>query len=331
MRSRSPLRLVRRPRFACLLLGLFCIGAFMSACTANRPHASHLQTSRTSLSYDAHRDRIIAFGPTGGPNLLCVRELDTLPPADGSYTFFGGMYSWISPQGAWTDENGEPRDWPPDPAMDRGPATVVHHGRARLVAVGPPTRAGLVEQKWFELAGDRAGAVLDHRLHNPTDERRLGGIWINTAVKPGSVIAVRDGSSDSFRIAGGDTSNALWARATTARDGWLLIHTEGVEWSDLGADWFKFFADTAPAIAIWTDGYWLLRQARYSPTDRSLTSYGEAPVEVYINYGLQIFEAELLGPIASIPSGGVAQHVERWMIVPAAEPDPTVLDAIRSQ
>jgi hypothetical protein len=236
------------------------------------------------------------------------------------------MYSWISPQGAWIDEAGELRDWPPDPAMDRGPTTIVHQSDTCLVAGGPPMRSGLIEQKWFELARDRSVAILDQRLHNPAGDKIVGGVWVNTAVKPGAIIAVRDGSSDRYRISGGDAANTLWARATTSRDGWLLIHTDGVDWSDLGTDSFKFFADGPAVIAIWTEGYWLLRQGLTDDAEGSLAQHGEAPIEVYVNYGLQLFEAELLGPITTIPPGGTTQRVERWVVTPASEPDPTILD-----
>lgn len=318
-----PLRLPPRRIISPLLLLVLIV---LAGCANRLEHAGLLHTAQLQLTYDAQRDRITSFGPAGGPNLLGVRDLQSPPAADGSYTFFGGMYSWISPQGAWVDASGQLRDWPPDPAMDRGPAVIVNQDAGRVVARGPVTRSGLVEQKWFELAPGRYAAIIDQRLHNPTGGNVVGGVWVNTAVKPGAIIAVRDRSSDHFRISGGDAANTLWARATTSRDGWLLIHTDGVDWSDLGTDSFKFFAQGPTAIAIWTDGYWLLRQGLTDDSDGSLAKHGEAPVEVYVNYGLQLFEAELLGPITAIPPGGTTQHVERWLVAPAAEPDPTVLD-----
>jgi len=305
------------------------IAAFhVVGCATGPRSVARLRTAQLACIYDAQRDRILSFGPAGGPNLLYVRDLDHPPAADGSYTFFGGMYSWISPQGAWVDESGELRDWPPDPFMDRGPTVIDGRSERHLVAHGPATRRGLIEQKWFEIAMDRGAAILDQRLHNPTSEKIVGGVWINVAVKPGGVIAVRDAGSDHFRISGGEAANTLWARATTSHEGWVLIHTEGVDFSDLGADSFKFFAGGSPTIAIWTDGYWLLRQAMSGDADGSLARHGEAPVEVYINYGLQLFEAELLGPIATIPPGGTAQHIEYWTVIPATQPDTLLLDNV---
>lgn len=300
-------------------------------CATDPRSVARLHTDQLELTYDTQRDRITGFGPGGGPNLLCVRDLGTPPAVDGSYTFYGGMYSWISPQGAWLDAWGELRDWPPDPLMDRGPTVIDNQSSRRLIAHGPVMRRGLVEQKWFELAPDRAAAILDQRLNNPTGDKIVGGVWVTTAVKPGSVIAVRNESSDQFRIAGGDAANALWARATSSNDGWLLFHTDGVECSDLGTDSFKFFAHGSPTIAIWTAGYWLLRQGLGEAADRSLGRHGEAPVEIYMNFGLQLFEAELLGPIETIPPGGAAQHIERWTVVPAGEPDTAALDDLRAQ
>ncbi len=307
-----------------LMVALAALNA--AGCAAGPHTAARLHSAHLEMTYDPQRDRIISFGPAGGPNLLWVRDLDHPPAADGSYTFYGGMYSWISPQGAWVDESGERHDWPPDPVMDRGPTVIDSRSERRLVASGPATRSGLVEQKWFEIAPDRSAGVLDQRLHNPTSEKIVGGVWVNVAVKPGGVIAVRDAGSDHFRISGGEAANALWARATTSHEGWVLIHTDGVDWSDLGADSFKFFAGGSPTIAIWTDGYWLLRQAMNGDADGSPARHGEAPVEVYINYGLQLFEAELLGPIAPIPPGGTAQHIERWTVIPAAQSDTSLLD-----
>lgn len=316
------------PRRGCSWLIIVVAALNAVGCATGPQSVVRLHTAQLECTYDTQRDRIISFGPTHGPNLLCVRDLDAPPTADGSYTFYGGMYSWISPQGAWVDASGELCDWPPDPAMDRGPAVIDVRSARRLVAHGPPTRSGLIEQKWIELAPDRAAVVLDQRLHNPTGEGIVGGVWVTTAVEPGAVIAVRNGSSDQFRIAGGDAANALWARATTSNDGWLLFHTDGVDCSDLGTDSFKFFSHGLSTIAIWTDGCWLLRQGIGESGDATLTQNGEAPVEIYMNFGLQLFEAELLGPIATIPPGGTAQHIERWTVVPAPEPDTSILDSL---
>ncbi len=135
-------------------------------------------------------DRFTWFGVEGGPNMLHVEGLDRDAMPEEGYTFYGGCYTWVSPQRWWVGPDGAVREWPPDPAMDVGPAGVVGRGIRWFKTMTPLSRLGLVEEKRFSITG-LGRATLEYELVNEgTDERECGG-WVNTAVGRGSVVALR--------------------------------------------------------------------------------------------------------------------------------------------
>lgn len=286
------------------------------------------------LRYDGLRDRVVYVGLSASSNLLEVRDLEVRPSAEGAYRFYGGGYTWIAPQSGWRDVGGELRDWPPDPAMDRGPSMVVERGLNWLEVVGPTTRAGLVQRKRITVLDD-ATIEIRHELKNVSAEAVSAAIWSTTAVPTGGVMAVRVVEVGLFDAGPGYRLNdpqagALFGKVSRRVGRWLLIDTKFDEpISGMTTDSFKAFFERVEGteIAIWSKGYWLVRSGELGDIFRTLGDVGESSVEVYANYGRKLFEAELLSSLQTIAPGGMLEFTERWQIVRSVDSaDVGVLD-----
>ena len=287
------------------------------------------------VKYVASLDRVVFFGRMNGPNLMYsnMRKVRReSPQAGGEYTSYGGMYSWVAPQSAWVDEFGSARNWPPDPAFDRGPTVIRTRevgGDGVIEAQGPVTRMGLQEWKRFAPRGDDELDVL-HRLDNVGEEARTAGVWTVTAVEPGAIIAVPR-SREGVRF-GKEGQAELWNALTRDEGGWTLVDTGARGWwtSATGGELKAFVDDAPPMIAVWRKGNWFLRIGEWQKeawAGQNPDRGGEAPVEVYLNFGLKLFEAELVGAIAPIQPGEGASFQERWVIIRSDKPETAGLDA----
>jgi len=321
--------IVERLAFACLFaVATFSVSGLVGCNALPNDPATTIQKDGLTLRYDANRDRVVFVGPWHGPNLLEVRDFDKQPASDGSYTFFGGYYSWIAPQNRWRDESGNLKDWPPDPAMDVGPNEVVESMGDRLEAVGPMMRSGLVESKRFQVV-DGSTIAVRHALRNVGTEAKERAIWTINAVPLGGVIAVRISSEDIFdegpaiRVKNA-ADEPLRDKVSQEEGEWILVET-GFDWATSGmtTDSFKVFYDRVAAtqIAVWSNGYWFVRTGAPPDIFSSLQGVGESSVEVYANFGMQLFEAELLSPLQMIEPGAQFVFEETWKIIPSAQPD----------
>lgn len=284
-------------------------------------------------------DRLTYFGRDGGSNLLHLSALGRDVPAEGSYTFWGGCYTWVSPQKGvegspigWVDADRTTKmDWPPDPAMDIGPARRAGFAPGSFSVVGPDLRSGLREEKTFRIISDDT-AELTYTLRNRGPTPTTAGTWTNIAASLGDFIAVKlptgsatwgwdQSSVDSFRSIAGEPD---------AR-GWVLVELSKAKW-DGGIKVYLTQSAVAPMqrpeIAVWRRGAkaWLHRSLEpMSATDlRRLREMGEGPVAVYIqpNGGKDpIIEAELYAPIAEVAPGAILQSTETWRIIPSDKPD----------
>lgn len=274
-------------------------------------------------------DRYTHFGPAvaGGPNMLHTVDLARGPAADGGYTFFGGAYSWIAPQkgdAGWVDPSGKPRDWPPDPAMDIGPAPVVEASGKWFVSRGPVQRTGLLEEKTLRIVGS-GEAELRCVIRNTSDKAVTAGPWLNSAVEPvGGVLAVRLGAGSGIWGAMGENAVEKFRGAASASgdSGWFVLPLAQAKWDD-GIKVYIDPGDRSAEIAVWREGWWLHRRVigGTSADHARLKALGEGPVAVYINPGLGIVEAELYGPVATIAPGGFTAATESWRLIRCATPD----------
>lgn len=334
MRSHTNLILCRSAFFCLLAVAFLGVSGLVGCKAVPSGTSTTIQKDGLTLRYDTRRDRVVFVGLVDGPNLLEVRDLGKQPAADGSYTFFGGYYSWIAPQNRWRDESGDLKDWPPDPAMDVGPIEVVESMGDRLEAVGPTMRNGFVESKRFQVV-DGSTITVRHAIRNGGTDAKERAIWTINAVPPGGIIAVRISSEDLFdegpairvKNAAGEP---LREKVSREEGDWILVDT-GVNWpiADVPTDSFKVFYEriAATQIAVWSSGYWFVRTGAPPDIFSSLQTAGEASVEVYANFGMQLFEAELLSPFQKIAPGTQFVFEETWKIIQSARPDVDVLTA----
>jgi hypothetical protein len=282
------------------------------------------------VEYHAGIDRFTYIGPAGGPNMVFTQKVDQAPAPDESYTFYGGCYTWVAPQSGtlgWRDASGAERPWPPDPAMDIGPTRVERTATGGVRIESPVNRAGLREIKEYRPEGDRTG-TLEFTLENTTPGIVTGGPWVNTAVPPGGLIAVR--MDDATDIWGWNEESIARFRSVARKvdgSGWALIDPADATWEG----GIKVYLDGgsggggAAEIAIWREGWWLHRR-QLAQDDGRLRRVGEGPVAVYIQPSSTpgepaIVEAELYGRIADIAPYGTHAGIERWTLVPSATPD----------
>lgn len=284
-----------------------------------RPDAVLLVRDGLAVEYVKALDRYTFFGPQDGPNLLYVEGLDRAPAPDEAYTFYGGCYTWVGPQKKWVGPEGGVRDWPPDPAMDVGPGVVIGRGVDWFETRTPTSRLGLREVKRFEIAGrDRAG--LSYTLEN----EGMGSVecapWVNTAVGQGSVVAVRWAPGVTNVWGWNDEAVSRFRSVLEPKEGtgWAVVDLDKAVWEGGGKVWL----DSAPEIAIWTDGYWLVRRVVGAVDAARLRAIGEGPVAMYIQpKGEWIVEAELYGPAVELGPGRSVTTTEEWRVVKGGRGD----------
>lgn len=269
-------------------------------------------------------DRCVWFGAADGPNMLFVprEHRDALPREDG-YTFFGGCYTWVAPQNGplgWRNADGEEQPWPPDPAMDVGPARVSARSHYAITTTGPRHRSGLVERKTLRLDYDLC-AEFDYELINDSAASRIAAPWTTTAARPDAILAIRAPEGTTFR--GWDDASVQRLHSIMSppnEHGWVTIDLSRAAW-DGGVKVYATSpgATVRPEIAVWRRSYWFLRRAdALSGTDIDrLTEVGEGPVAVYIEPRAGIVEAELYGAPRNLAPGESTRTREEWLIIRA--------------
>lgn len=290
-----------------------------------QPPMVELETRRFELSgitleYAPSIDRVTFVGPApDGPNLVHIRDLDIPPAVDGSYRFYGGGYSWYAPQKQWVGEDGATiQEWPPDPAMDRGPASIVEQSATSLVARNPVQRSGLQQEKTLGVTGNGRAEVV-YTLTNRGDGTRQAGTWINTAVFKRSLIAVRvpEGTEIyGWNETAADQLRAIMSGPMPGDDGeptdWRFIDLKDATWEGGIKVWIDAPGIT-PEIAVYDDGYWFRRRVT-TPNDGSARAAGEGAVAIYIDPGAGLIEAELYGPVRTLTPGESVTTIETWAI-----------------
>lgn len=295
-----------------------------------------------ALTYRPGIDRVISFRAPDGSEMLFTNALDQPPSADEDYTFYGGAYTWTAPQNGelgWVGPGGASRAWPPDPAMDIGPATVTSESERTIVSVTPTNRLGLIEQKRFEMTD--TSLEVTYTLRNTTDKQRTAGTWINTAVHSDAYIAVRLVGPDALAtIRGWDTSSIdrFVSVADRQGNGWALVNLSKAAWDGGIKVYLPTPSGELPTIAIWREGRWLLRAQKITEQSTNtvgrLETLGEGAVAVYIQPSAStdpmIVEAELYGPIVDIPANGAHSAGESWITIASpGTPDTSVLPVFK--
>jgi hypothetical protein len=300
-----------------VLVGLVAGGCSIWAPTEPQTHelAERYERDGFAVEYLAGIDRFTFIGATeeDAPNMVRKRRVREAPAADGSYTFYGGVYTWVAPQGGelgWEDADGNKLEWPPDPAMDTGPTVRTARTSYGHTTTGRVHRSGLREVKTFEIQKNRK-AELSYTLENTTDEMITAGAWVNMAVHDDSVIALR--MDEGTGVYGWDERSVGLLEGVLGPEtgsGWRTVRIADCSWSG----GMKVYIAGSYEIAIWRDGWWLYRKNE-GAYDERLRDYGEGPVAVYLQPDERIYEAELYGPLVDIPAQGGATSKETWRLI----------------
>jgi hypothetical protein len=299
----------------------------------SRADATRIRRGQLAIEYSPDLDRVTFFGVHNGPSLVHTVGLDREPADDGSYTFFGGGYFWSAPQAGeygWRNASGELQDWPPDPAMDAGPARIVGRSQYEIVTTNPVGRDGLRQMKTIGLRNSHA-AEIEFGLENTGDETLRRAHWINTAVDSKSRIALKLKEGEQVAQIYANDPEAVEQFNTILgpidERGWAMVNLASASF-DGG---IKIYTDGPAEIAIWvpnpdwlqTRGFWLHRRLDTPLTTEQrseLRAIGEGPVAVYINPGLGLIEAELYGPVFDIEPGQTVSSTEVWTVYEASSP-----------
>lgn len=318
------------------------------AATGDAPFASEQGVARVehhglAVEFNPAIDRITFFGAPGRENMLHVADLKRPVPADGSYTFWGGCYTWVSPQmgrkdapGGWiAADRVSKQNWPPDPAMDIGPARRTGGATDSISFTGPDQRSGLREEKTIRPTGPDS-AELTCTLRNRGPSPVVAGTWVLTASSPGDMIAVR--MPEGTELWGwGERSIGSFRSIASEPDarGWVLVNPGRATWND-GIKVFLGLPGGAKEcvveIAVWRRSAraWLHRTIGVmSAKDAArLRESGEGPVALYIHprapEGAMI-ESQLYGPIVEIEPDGTSTTTERWRVIRVGRADTSVL------
>lgn len=299
----------------------------------SRPDATRIRRGQLAIEYSPDLDRVTFFGVHNGPSLVHTVGLDREPADDGSYTFYGGGYTWIAPQrgeDGWRNAAGEAQDWPPDPAMDAGPSRVIGRSLHSIVTENPVGVDGLRQIKTIGLRSGHEASI-EFGIQNQGDETVRRAQWINTAVPPGARIALKLREDDQVAQLYSDDPLAVDRLNSMLGpiddQGWAVLDLTGVNFEG----GVKVYTDGPAEIAVWvpnpdwlqTRGFWLHRRLDTPLTieQRSeLRSIGEGPVAIYLNPGLELFEAELYGPVSEIEPGQTSAATEVWTVYRASTP-----------
>jgi hypothetical protein len=311
------------------LFGLGCAAPYAKD-AYSCPQPVTIEAAGLRAQWSPYIDRCTWFGASGGANMLHTVELEREPPADGAYTFFGGCYTWVAPQNGplgWKTIDGAPQAWPPDPAMDIGPARVTGISHNFITTTGPRQISGLIERKTLSLDYNLQ-AVFIYVLRNESAHAVVAGPWITTAVAPDDLIAVRMPSGVTMRGWDGSSVERFQSiLGEPAANGWALVDLSKARWEG----GVKVYIDSpGPAraeLAIWRAGHWFLRRgAELSAQDVArLREVGEGPVALYIEPANSIVEAELYGQVTDIAPGEETAVTEQWNLIAAPRGDLTAL------
>lgn len=315
-----------------------CATSKVSSEPTTHPEAIRVEDQGLAAEFVASIDRLTFFGSASGGNLLHVVGLDRPRPVDGSYVFWGGCYTWVSPQKVpasdpaspmgWVASDGTKMDWPPDPAMDVGPVRRTGLGRGMFSVAGPEQRKGLQELKSFRIIAQDT-AEFEYSLVNRGVTSVAAGPWINTAAAGNDVIAVR--MPPGTEVYGWNTmSTEMFDAILGPADerGWRLVELSKARWSG-GIK--VYLAPPAGSglndveIAVWRRNAkaWLHRSLGAMSAEQiaRLRAAGEGPVAVYYQPGSgdeAIVEAELYGPVEDIEPGMSTTARERWRVIRSA-------------
>jgi len=274
--------------------------------------------------------RMMSYRLCDGRNVLDVNpdRVGFTPPSDpDSYIFYGGMYTWISPQIHWV-ERGKKGVWVgADPRLDHGPFRVTRATPIELTMVSPVSPVyGLQESRTYQLVPGTSRLKYTVSLRNVGPYPVRWGIWNLSAVRPEGVAF--------FRLPNGRRDLIFPSEPKKAKKYFNSLLTMPA--SDLAAvDMRKFFFESSKLFARPGSEFlayrlpegWFIRNFKADPN--AFHSDWQSQVEIYGQARLKpkekgkvtkIFELEVLSPDYVIRPNETVTWTETMTIVEDQSP-----------
>jgi len=230
---------------------------------------------------------------------------------------YGGYKTWNSPADRW-----QPKGWPPDPALDYGPANIEITGSDSLRIIGAPSLAsGLLLIKDISLDA-KGEATLVQRIRNISSETSEWGVWDVTQVKTPCFVAFPINVKTHlpgglYYMIEGSEKSKQW----TVEGGVCIVEYRreaGKIGSDVSEGWMAYFHDRLAYIKRFPP---LIEGALYPDNGTSAQVFTSGGKPDYI-------EMEILSPIFRLKPGEEASLTERWNLVWLPRPVQSRADVI---
>jgi hypothetical protein len=265
--------------------------------------------------------RIMAFS-LGGRNSLWENPAEfgkLYGPNPDPWRNYGGYKTWNAPQSRW--------GFPPDTALDRGPA----HVRVLKTPTGAPRGLEILGQssdrfhlrfrKRVFLDPKTGAARLEQFMTNTGGKPQTWALWDVTQVPAPCTVAFQANPKSRFPK-GIYTYGQTKDTGQVSRDGDLVV----VTWKGESA---KFGGDCAAGWMVGLRGD-LAYVKRFPPMSARHTYADEgAYAQVYTNgRELPYVEMEVSGPLVTLAPGGETGFVEEWQVVRLGSPKLSVQEAV---
>ncbi|MCC6444555.1 MAG: DUF4380 domain-containing protein [Armatimonadetes bacterium] len=223
---------------------------------------------------------------------------------------YGGYKTWNAPASKWTNGG-----WPPDPALDYGPASMEITGENSLRIVGAPSLAtGLLMIKDVSLDARTGDVRIVQRIRNISDRSQEWGVWDVTQVRAPCFVVFPVNVKSRFpkgllyMIEGSEKS-----RQWTVENG-LCIVEYGREGAKIGSDvsegWMVWFQDRLAYLKRFPA---LIEGAVYPDQDALAQVFTSGGKPDYI-------EMEILSPIFRLAPGEEGSLTEEWKLTLLSRP-----------
>lgn len=257
-----------------------------------------LKNEFLEIEYLTNAQRVVGLSFSGKPNLLA--DVSDQPPVStlyGDYHFIGGHRLWHSPEAM-------PRSYIPD-----GEASVTDLPDGVILESKTEAGTGIRKRIEIRLATDKPSVTLTHTLIND-------GMW-PVELAPWAITQLRLGGTAilPMPVGNADAAGLLHNRQISLWP-YTRMNDPRVKWGDA---FILFKADALPPfklgyfnphgwLAYWLDG--ILFRKTFDAQAGMCYPDNNCNAEMYC--GERFVELESLAPLAVLPPGASAVHVETW-------------------
>jgi len=265
--------------------------------------------------------RVVVFRTKTGANVLDGRpELWNDPPRPDllatNFKQYYGESVWAGPQAVWwtADEPYPPNieykgPWPPDPAWEFAPFTIVEQTPTRVILRSPISKlTGLELTKTIELSAN-GQLTLQVKAVNRSDRLVTRDLWLLHRVSP---------TARTFLPLKSETTDKGFSEAVSIQkmNGLTVLELLPHEKSSATISGGKMLAVAENgwmATAV-PEGFFTVR---FQPTEAYKTAPGQAPVEIFFSSAPQpLCEMEHHGELTTLKPGETMETKETWQIIP---------------